>query len=566
MSRLSLEDIDRWSAEDIRTVFGQAIQRANDSRAVGVQVGTLTTFLEWDGDTADAANGSAERILLDLNAHADACEAVGEAAESAAAKVETVKQQVANIRAELDANSSMGITIDNALNKVNLPVDINRRRNEAAIRALAADLQRMVDAAITAAELADDDLAAAIRAADGSLSPEQVQNQLDDAPVSVPWPPSTDDPYELNKWWDSMSPEQQATAAERFGPLLGNIDGVPPEIRSEINVDRLPGEIAAQRAIIDAAPPLTAAHPRHSQAVLDAKAKLADLLAIQDTLAQHPEVGLLLLDSQSEGDRVLAATFVGDIDNAENVSVTTPGMTTRPSESIGGMTREAIALRDQSLQLSGGEDVATIAWIGYETPGLDFGVTNDTLAKEGAVDLNHFYHGLAATSNVGDQHLTALGHSYGSLTTSLALQQGAPVDDVVLYGSPGGEISNVTDLGVQPGHGYYMVAQDDTVAIEIADWGPFGGQIQDVDGMTPLSTAAAQSWDADNGQWVQHESATGHSEYPRDGSNGELRTPGYNMAAIVAGNPDAVIGPPPERQMLPYGPRGANMPNPDYHS
>ena len=39
--------------------------------------------------------------------------------------------------------------------------------------------------------------------------------------------------------------------------------------------------------------------------------------------------------------------------------------------------------------------------------------------------------------------------------------------------------------------------------------------------------------------------ATGHSEYPRLGSNGMLRTPGYNLAIIASGlgasNPDLLV-------------------------
>ncbi|GGB47851.1 hypothetical protein GCM10011489_38800 [Gordonia jinhuaensis] len=34
---------------------------------------------------------------------------------------------------------------------------------------------------------------------------------------------------------------------------------------------------------------------------------------------------------------------------------------------------------------------------------------------------------------------------------------------------------------------------------------------------------------------VQREGATGHSEYPRAGDNGELRTSGYNTSVVIAG-------------------------------
>jgi thioesterase domain-containing protein len=53
-------------------------------------------------------------------------------------------------------------------------------------------------------------------------------------------------------------------------------------------------------------------------------------------------------------------------------------------------------------------------------------------------------------------YVTLLGHSYGSLTSSLALQdlnaQGLhPVNDVVFYGSPGLELTSPDQLGLGAG-------------------------------------------------------------------------------------------------------------------
>ncbi|WP_230871662.1 alpha/beta hydrolase, partial [Mycobacterium canetti] len=86
-----------------------------------------------------------------------------------------------------------------------------------------------------------------------------------------------------------------------------------------------------------------------------------------------------------------------------------------------------------------------------------------------------------------NQHITAFGHSYGSLVTSLALQQGAPVSDVVLYGSPGTELTHASQLGVEPGHAFYMIGVNDHVANTIPEFGAFGSAPQDVPGMTQLS-------------------------------------------------------------------------------
>ena len=47
---------------------------------------------------------------------------------------------------------------------------------------------------------------------------------------------------------------------------------------------------------------------------------------------------------------------------------------------------------------------------------------------------------------------------------------------------------------------------------------------------THLDTDAATTADG-----VTRQGATGHSDYPRSGDNGELRTPGYNTAVVIAG-------------------------------
>ena len=177
---------------------------------------------------------------------------------------------------------------------------------------------------------------------------------------------------------------------------------------------------------------------------------------------------------------------------------------------------------------------------------------------------------MAATTNVPDQHITAFGHSYGSLVTSLALQQGAPVSDVVLYGSPGTELANVSQLGVQPGHAYYMIGVNDHVSDIIPEFGAFGPAPQDVPGFTQLSANTGVG----PGDGLVHERAWGHSEYARDGSNTFLRMSGYNMAAVLSGAPELpdhknyLVTPP----VLPAptipsgpGPFGLPIPNPDYH-
>jgi hypothetical protein len=123
-------------------------------------------------------------------------------------------------------------------------------------------------------------------------------------------------------------------------------------------------------------------------------------------------------------------------------------------------------------------------------------------------------------------HLTALGHSYGSLTTGLALRPGTPVDDVVFFGSPGIGTSDVRELGLQPGRVHVVEARRDAVA----DLAAFGTDPNQLDGVTGLSARAAVV----DGRRLSE--STGHSSYLTAGSTSQ-----YGIAAVVAGRPELAL-------------------------
>lgn len=158
-------------------------------------------------------------------------------------------------------------------------------------------------------------------------------------------------------------------------------------------------------------------------------------------------------------------------------------------------------------------------------------VASSSVADEAGPRLGSFYQGLAAASTQPDPHVTALGHSYGSLTTSIGVQNsGGAVDDAVFYGSPGlgggvdgGDIQDATDLALQPGHAYVMEADDDLVA----DTGNFRGDPSSSD-LTQLSTQAGV-----DPTGVPRAESTGHAGYPRS-TDGKLTMAGYNLAAVVS--------------------------------
>jgi hypothetical protein len=572
---LTLADLDRWDPEAVHSVFAAATARAADTRAGATAIGDVMIAVPGEGQAHDAANQAAGRVQADLTSHAAECDAVGLAASRAEGEVRAVKDSWRNILRMADR---WGISINLDTNELSyVPVADPKAAAEQARRL---DIVHgELDDLLRRANNADADLAAAIRGAAGLESATDIDKQLrghGDDPIaarpadsSPPLPPAASSPKDVKKWWDGLNSEQQAAALRDHGAELGKLDGVPAGVREQLNADRLPAEIAKQQAIIAAAGPNLRPNTPPATAVNNAAAKLKDLQAIQTAL-KTPGTHLLLLDTDGNPNMVLAAIASGDVDNAERVGVTVGGMTTRASDSVVGMTGEVNAQRNEAIGLRRAanipnpESVATVAWLGYAAPGMNADVVDDDLARAGAGPLNRFYNGLAATSNLGDQqHLTAFGHSYGSLVTSLALQQGTPVQDVVLYGSPGGELSNASQLGVAPGHAFYELGVNDGVPTTIAELHTFGPPLQEIPGFTPLSVNSGEGHD---GQW--HERAYGHSEYARNGDNGQLRMSGYNLAAVLSGVPDTTVAPPvlpPPTITLGLGPFGIPVPNPDYH-
>jgi pimeloyl-ACP methyl ester carboxylesterase len=111
----------------------------------------------------------------------------------------------------------------------------------------------------------------------------------------------------------------------------------------------------------------------------------------------------------------------------------------------------------------GADGNATIQWLGYDAPGWTPGeVGSPELAKEGGQNLVADVNGYRAAAT-GDQHLTVIGHSYGSTTVGYAGMNGLAADDIAFVGSPGVGASNVDQLSVGAGHVYAGATEHDPV-------------------------------------------------------------------------------------------------------
>lgn len=583
---LTLADIERWDASTLRevsTALGKRGASANDVRS---GLTKLPLVESWQGDGGEAARASLDKLSAYLASHGEEMARVSSATWASADEIEGVKSTLERIYE--DARTE-GFSIDPVTAAVT--ATDQSKVGDPLYALQQADLEVRIKDLLAAADQADDGLARAITDAgehSAGTDPPDVRDAL-----SKPVP---DDPNQFRDFWESLTPEERDALYQR-DPSIANHNGMPAVDQDYYNRQTLDRELPQTQAAQARAEALKAQHPDWADgnnipppnkpgAIFDDRLKyeawqrelndaqngakpLPALQAIDRAVRDNPERKLMLLDTKS-GEQVHAAIALGDPDTADHVSVTAPGLNTTVQDSIEGMANEATDVRKEALnQLDlanrGDETVAAIAWIGYDTPqvpGWDqFGVsaeggwdvTHDDLARAGAHDLAGFYDGINA-AHQGPLDLTAIGHSYGSLTTGLALQEPGNhgVDNVLFYGSPGIEASTPQDLQMQPGHVYVMEAPDDPIqkvydaraviqGIPIIgsylndEFGDFGPNPATNPNFTQLSTAPT-TLPMPDGRTLEGVSGPhAHSQYPQLGDNSQPRTSGYNIAAVVAG-------------------------------
>ncbi|MGW6692852.1 alpha/beta hydrolase [Rhodococcus sp. NPDC054953] len=392
------------------------------------------------------------------------------------------------------------------------------------MRVALAELARIQDARLAAALDAVD---AADRAAATAL------RGVNHASV----PPGDASPEDNSRYWRRLTPAQRGAVLAEHPDWIGNRDGIPAAVRDTANravleADRrgLADRIEEIRAAGRYRDPLGGASWWARAEVSAARARLDEIDSVARAL-DDPERRLLVYRGGAE---VRAAVAVGDVDRADHVAVFTPGVNSTVGGDLGryadALTRVRASGARQLGAVGRDESVATVVWMDYRAPQLDpaepFDALRDAVvdlaggaaARSGAESLASFLRGLTA-ARPGEMHLTAVGHSYGSTVTGLALQHGpAGVDDAVFLGSPGVGADDVTDLGLAPGRVYAADAPGDL----IADLGVYGADPDTLAGVTVLPTAARDSLTG----------VTGHSGYLDPGSASL-----DNVAAVVAGLP-----------------------------
>ncbi|WP_330238981.1 alpha/beta hydrolase [Streptomyces sp. NBC_00525] len=349
----------------------------------------------------------------------------------------------------------------------------------------------------------------------------------------------------VQSWWASLSPALRTELIEDYPQLLGNRDGIPAADRDHANRLYLP-------TLLDSLETRYAAASGDEAAAL--KDKIEGVKGIQQQLGVEREYPLYLLGLGDEGNGRAIVSF-GNPDTSQNVSAYVPGLNTKLSGHFASSDVErAWNVADMANDRYPDTTTASIVWLGYDAPQLDgftwssTDVMGEGDAKAGAPAYNSFLNGIHATHESGAPHVTAIGHSYGSLTVGQATQLpgGIPADDVVLVGSPGAGVDRAAHLGVGADHVYVGAAENDQVTYLTATppGREYGGEKHNWFGTDPaddhfgghhFSVAAGE----DTGMWgLVTGNTPAHSIYfdPKDGGSSL-----YNIASVVAGHGEAII-------------------------
>lgn len=580
---LTVPQVLSWRPEVLVTQAGEWDRQATDLRTrVETQWRAVDSSHEtWQGPSGGAMRNRFDGVRTKAQQVLEALEDGRDAARVASMNFTTAKVVLKN---SVDAAKAAGFDVwddgtciisEKTKQSVYASVASSDRSGEAyqtAIAALSVSCDAHTAAIKKALDLAaevDTQAQTAVRNAFANMpAPDSFGNATTPKTQPAPPPPANGSPAENRAWWDSLSEHEKTSLIDTRPASVGGLDGLPDAVRDKANRNLIPIERARIEQDLAAYNSILKTDTTNGQARSkrdDLQERLDDLNEVDKQVSGYPERKLLLLDMRS-GLQGRAAVAIGDPDNADHVSVTTPGLGTNVRESLGSMIGEAQALKAESEgQLNerhAGGSVATIAWIGYDPPqktysDLDIaGVAMEGRAESAAPTLANFYEGLDVASTKNDPHITALGHSYGSLATSLALQEnGRAVDDVVFYGSPGlgghspllmpgvllvdtplgglnDAVDSPEDLGLSSGHVYEMTNDGDP----IAHANRFGRSPASLPWVTHLSTDEISISD-EFGNERTYTEGEGHAEYPRNGGNGLLHRSGYNLAAVVAGLP-----------------------------
>lgn len=284
------------------------------------------------------------------------------------------------------------------------------------------------------------------------------------------------DPDSVRSWWAVLGDDERAALVTGLACVTGNLDGVRYADRARANRHTLDTELPTARARYRSLSGRVGRHEALSGTERAEYARLAErvaaLEALERTLAAGTTDAPRTLVSLLLGSPPLAAVGIGDLDAAGTVTVTVPGMGNTVAGSMEAWTAGAdnlLRAQRSAAHRSGGDpDVATIAWMGYDTPQLPPSpeVLASGKAEVGARALRRLLAGVSATRSWdGGSNLSVVAHSYGTTTATLAVAE-APVANLTLLASAGIDprVPDVRAVAVPSGHVWASQATTDIVA------------------------------------------------------------------------------------------------------
>lgn len=194
------------------------------------------------------------------------------------------------------------------------------------------------------------------------------------------------DPALRTAWWNSLSPDEQAAVARDYFTDVDSTNGLPADVADQMNRLRLQAE---------------ARKPDCPQRLKDLWTYLSD--------PTKPDMYLLGYDNIGNGHVVVS---FGNPDTAPNTAVYVPGTGSSLDGASGDLKRALTLYTSTNSQKP--DSTASVYWLGYDAPGWSYpGPASQSFADAGAPKLAAFVNSLAVNHS-GSDHVTVIGHSYGS--------------------------------------------------------------------------------------------------------------------------------------------------------
>lgn len=577
---VGISEIRQWKAETLEAARSKYKKILDMLTSEGDDFAKLKlTDAEWSGEAASHAMQDHTKLVREGDRHAAGVGAIVKGLEQAADAIPPLHRQI-NEAEELGRKYGFQVgdngEVTDQFEGQDPPKDMHPEDRARAKKQIQIKLEQVVrtgmqidrDLANVYSKAGADEYG---RGQTGDLSTAAAAGAKEEN-LGRPFPPKHGSPAQNAAWWASLSKQERNTLIEQDPDKIGNLNGLPAKARSKANMHRLPKMRAKLKRKLDQLKnelqkipggpglnhgPYESKFRQLNGKINEVDAKIKSLDKVSDTMKQGNRT-LLTLDGSNK--RMEAAVGIGDVDGADNVSVFTPGFTTTVDGSLEGYDRNMANLvqKENSINQSAGDDRtnAAVTWIGYQAPQTDEvldsqqSVAGDAAAKRGGENLAGFLNGVGAAHH-GPMHMTALGHSYGSTATGEGLGHKTPVNDAVLFGSPG---EGWNKPHVNGGHIYSEEAAGDYVpgaghTSKLIDApgkpsGPLGPDTYSDPNIEHLSSSFGQKPDSSG---VSHPSI-GHSEYLKDNSTSQ-----YNMAAVGSDHQDFVQQETPEEVKMRQG-------------